>query len=138
MNVGSFLVAQQVKDSALPLLWLESLLWYGFDSWPGNFCMSWPWPKISEFLKIQIWISLRPTICTHIMFLGYIPRNRISEPRAVSIPRVMILADMLPFIKEWLIYTPPNQHTQWLLMSSSVQGIKTLEFLLWLSGNEPD
>ena len=28
-----------VKDSALSLLWL------GFDPWPGNFCMSRAWPK---------------------------------------------------------------------------------------------
>ena len=22
-----------------------SLLWYGFDSWPGNFSIPWVWPK---------------------------------------------------------------------------------------------
>ena len=27
-----------VKDPVL------SLLWPGFDPWPGNFCMSWGWP----------------------------------------------------------------------------------------------
>ena len=29
-----------VKDP-LSLLWLESLLWHGFDPWPRNFCMPW-------------------------------------------------------------------------------------------------
>ena len=32
--LGSSLVAQWVKDLALSLLWLRSLLWRGFDSWP--------------------------------------------------------------------------------------------------------
>ena len=36
---GSSLVAQQVKDPAL------SLLWHRFDPWPGNFRMLWAWPK---------------------------------------------------------------------------------------------
>lgn len=35
---GSSLVAQQVKDPVFSLLWLRSLLWLGFDPWPGNFC----------------------------------------------------------------------------------------------------
>ena len=32
-----FLVAQQVKDPALSLQQLRSLLWYRFDPWLGNF-----------------------------------------------------------------------------------------------------
>ena len=32
----SSLVAQQVMESALSLLWLGLLLWLGFDSWPGR------------------------------------------------------------------------------------------------------
>ena len=28
-----------IKDLALSLQWLGSLLWHGFKSWPGNFCM---------------------------------------------------------------------------------------------------
>jgi len=34
------LVAQGIKDMALSLLWLGSLLRLGFDPWPWNFCMS--------------------------------------------------------------------------------------------------
>ena len=34
-------MAQQVKATVLPLLWLESLLWREFDPWPGNFYMFW-------------------------------------------------------------------------------------------------
>ena len=43
MSVGlktlsrSSLVAQQVKDLALSLQQPRSLLWHGFDPWPGNF-----------------------------------------------------------------------------------------------------
>ena len=40
ISIGSFLVAQQVKDPELPLQWVESLLWgVGFAPWPRNFCM---------------------------------------------------------------------------------------------------
>lgn len=31
------LMAQQVKDLVLSLLWLWLQLWYGFDPWPRNF-----------------------------------------------------------------------------------------------------
>ena len=48
---GSFLMAQQVKDLALSLLQLGSLLWYSIDPWPMNFCMTWVQPK----KRICIW-----------------------------------------------------------------------------------
>ena len=35
----SSLMVQWVKKLALSLLWLRSLLWHGFDSWPRNFRM---------------------------------------------------------------------------------------------------
>ena len=38
-------MAQQVKDLALPLQWLGSLLWYGLEPWPGNFHLLQVWPK---------------------------------------------------------------------------------------------
>ena len=38
-------MAQQVKDPVLSLLCLSSLLWHGFNLWPGNFCMPWAWQK---------------------------------------------------------------------------------------------
>ena len=41
MNCGSCLVAKQIKDLALLLLWLWFLLWLGFNFWPGNFYMLW-------------------------------------------------------------------------------------------------
>lgn len=40
-----FPAAQWVMDLALALLWLRSLLWLGFDPWPGNFCILWVQPK---------------------------------------------------------------------------------------------
>ena len=42
------MVAQQVKDPALSLLWLGSLLWCRVHPWPGNFRVSWGWPKEEE------------------------------------------------------------------------------------------
>ena len=43
----SSLVAQWVKDLAVSVMWLGSVLWHGprFDPWPGNFCMLWVQPK---------------------------------------------------------------------------------------------
>ena len=38
-------VAWWVKDLALSLLWLRSLLWCGFDPWPGHFSMAQAQPK---------------------------------------------------------------------------------------------
>lgn len=40
-----FLVAQQVKDTALSSLQLRLLLWLGFDPWSWNFNMLWAWGK---------------------------------------------------------------------------------------------
>ena len=37
-GLWSSLVVQQVKDPALSLLWLWSLLWWGFNPRPRNFC----------------------------------------------------------------------------------------------------
>ena len=38
-------VIQWVKDLALSLWWLRSLLWHGFGLWPRNFYVPWLWPK---------------------------------------------------------------------------------------------
>ena len=47
-------MAQHVKDLALSLLWLGSLLWRGFDLCLGNFCMLQAWPeKETKTFNIQ-------------------------------------------------------------------------------------
>ena len=46
--LGSSLMAQQVKDPVLSLLWFESLLWGWFHPWPRNFLMPWAQPKKRE------------------------------------------------------------------------------------------
>lgn len=38
-------MGQRIQDPVLSLLWLQSLMWCGFDSWPGNFHMAWACPK---------------------------------------------------------------------------------------------
>ena len=50
----SSLVMQWVKDLALSLLWLGSLLWRRFDTWPGNFHMPWVQPKKEKRKKKDI------------------------------------------------------------------------------------
>ena len=48
-----YFVAQLVKDLALSLQWLRSLLWCVFDSCPGNFHMLWAQPKKKKKTKPQ-------------------------------------------------------------------------------------
>ena len=58
----SSLAAQWVKDLALSLLWLKSLLWYRFNPWSRKFCMPWAWPKKAIFtavLRIYLWFHIR-------------------------------------------------------------------------------
>ena len=51
MFLGVLLVAQQVKDPVLSLLWLSLLLWVGFNPWPQNFCMPRTPPKTNKQKK---------------------------------------------------------------------------------------
>ena len=44
---------QQVKDLVLSLQQLRSLLWHGFNPWPGNFHMPQAWPKKCEFVTLS-------------------------------------------------------------------------------------
>ena len=48
-----FPVAQWVKDLALTLQWLRSLLWLGFDPCPGKFHMPLAQPKKKNKKKNQ-------------------------------------------------------------------------------------
>ena len=49
-------MTQGVKDPALPLLWLRSLLWHRFHPWPGQFHMLWMCPKKKKKeRKLLIW-----------------------------------------------------------------------------------
>ena len=63
------LVAQRVKDLALSLLGLGSLLWCRFNPWPGNSRMLWVRPKKKKkrvsLIKPSILVKLeRPPHCT--------------------------------------------------------------------------
>ena len=44
-------MAQWVKDLALSLLWLRSLLWWRLDPWP---CMPRAWPKKKKIVKLGV------------------------------------------------------------------------------------
>lgn len=44
-RVWNSLAVQWVKDPAVSLPPLGSLLWHRFALWPGNFPMLWEWPK---------------------------------------------------------------------------------------------
>ena len=51
MNKRSSLVAQWVKDPAVLLTWLRSVLWPLLEPWTQNFCMLQVWPK---YLKLGV------------------------------------------------------------------------------------
>jgi len=52
-GLGSSLVIQWVKDSALPQLWRRLQLWHGFSPWPGNLHMPQMRPKKKEKKKLK-------------------------------------------------------------------------------------
>ena len=54
---GSSLVAQQVKEPALSLLWLGLLLRCGFDPWPRNFHMQQAQAKTNEKLILGVLLT---------------------------------------------------------------------------------
>ena len=60
----SSLVAQWVKDPALSLQWLCSLLWRRFSPWPRNFHMPWAWlkKKIPSSLVVGVFVFLEVEI----------------------------------------------------------------------------
>ena len=55
-------MAQRVKELALSLQQLESLLWHGLNPWPGNFYMLQVLPKKIYFYSLAT--------LQHIKFLG--------------------------------------------------------------------
>ena len=55
-------VAQQIKDPALSLQWLKSLLWRGFDPWSGNFQK----PQEVKYTYIYIFVCVYVFICVYI------------------------------------------------------------------------
>ena len=51
-----------VKNPPLSPLWLKSLLWPGFNPWPGNFRMPWAQPKkkgstLKKKSEFPLWLS---------------------------------------------------------------------------------
>ena len=53
-------MVQWVEDLVLSLHWLRSILWHGFDPWPGNFHMPWVQPpkKTNKNLKKSCYMNL--------------------------------------------------------------------------------
>ena len=47
-------MVQWIKDPALSLQLLGSLLWQGFDPQPGDFHMLWEWPQKTQGLGEQL------------------------------------------------------------------------------------
>ena len=54
-------MAERVRDPALSLQWPRSLLWYRFDSLPGNVYMPQAWPKRNKTSK-----SVYDKACVHV------------------------------------------------------------------------
>ena len=65
-------VAQWVKNLALSLQWLRSLLWPSFNPWPRNFPMPWVQPKTkikpnqkNIYLYLSISVYLPTYLCPY-------------------------------------------------------------------------
>ena len=77
-----------VKDLALSLLWLRSLLWVGFDPWPTNFHMPQARPKENQQMENQNGLPspfsfLIPQVKLH--FSKIFPCSAKSDPSYVLI-----------------------------------------------------
>ena len=72
----SSLMVQQVKDPALSLLWL------GFNPWPGNSHMPWSWPK--NYFSLALILSI-------IAFIIHIPLSVDSRNEEMSFLMFQIL-----------------------------------------------
>ena len=84
-----FLVASPVKDPALSLQQLRSLLWLGFSPRPGNFCILRAWPKRKQINHNQKkpkmrWRSIH----------RFIPMYKTKEWRAPAFPRHLMLYNL--------------------------------------------
>ena len=53
ISQGVPLVAKQIKDPVLSLLWLRLQLWHRFNPWLWNFGMSWAWTEKKNYWREQ-------------------------------------------------------------------------------------
>ena len=58
ISIWGFPEVQRVKDLALSLQWLGSLLWHRFAPWPGYLCTWWVWPKKKKEEELVVNFSL--------------------------------------------------------------------------------
>ena len=80
LRKGSSLVAQWVKDLTLSLQWLGSLLWLGFDPWPGNSHMPQVWQKKKKKNAQGEWKNFRKSC------LGNTFKKHHTELLALRVP----------------------------------------------------
>ena len=73
------LVVQCVKDPALSLLWLRSLLWREFDPWPGNFHMLQIWPKKKKGETKDIFCNTNSRSILYAFYFFCIPFTYLIE-----------------------------------------------------------
>ena len=66
---------QWIKDPALSLQRLRSLLWHGFDPWPRNLHMLWVQPKKGKGInkRYEMLIKTKPKTNTAKLFIKEFP-----------------------------------------------------------------
>ena len=72
------LVEPQVKDLALLLLWLGSLLWHWWDPWPQNFRILWVCPPFKK-TQLRTLCILRDEYVLSFSMLNKVGKNDISD-----------------------------------------------------------
>ena len=63
-------MSQQIKDTALSLLWIWLLLWLGSHPWPRNLYMPWAEQKEKKKKKVYIYIYIHIYIYIVCKYLG--------------------------------------------------------------------
>ena len=75
-------MAQSVKDPALSLQQLQSLLWCRSDPWPGNFCVPQVQPKKKNKKQTNVFLTVLEAEKSEIkVLMGFVLRPLLSARR---------------------------------------------------------
>ena len=98
----SSFVAQWVQNLVFSLLWLRSLLWHGFDPWPGKFCISQAQAKENSFVAPSFIFILFSHKYSRIILLRtvlFIEKFKKNEPFSIFGSALQVTWNILPFIQ---------------------------------------
>ena len=115
-------MAQWVKDSALSLQWLGSLLWHEFNPWPRSFHMLRVWQKKKKAIQLShvAFVYLSASISLRLSLIGlmkYVMENTFGS----TMKRKKVVRYFF-FFKIWNM-----EHYK---MRSLIMGLMVLSYIL--------